>query len=158
MRLLLLLALAHGLAAGCTPRVGGSPVSPNTSTVPVSVPGVPASGATASAVLNGTVTYRARIALPDSATVRVRIEEVSLADAPARVVAEQTFVPVRQVPLPFALAYDPATIDVRRRYAVRAEIRDRTGRLMWTTTTRTPVFTQGGPVDGVEVVVEPVPN
>ena len=158
MRLLLLLVLANGLAAGCTPRVGGSPVSPNTSTAPVSVPGVPASAAAASAVLNGTVTYRARIALPDSATIHVRIEDVSLADVPARVVSEQTFMPVRQVPVPFARAYDPATIAVRRRYAVRAEIRDAAGTLRWTTTTHTPVFTQGGPVDGVEVVVEPVPN
>lgn len=154
MRVLLLVLVLT--ATGCAPRVGGSPVSPNTSTEPVSVPGVPASAAEASAVLNGTVTTRARIALPDSATVRVRIEDVSLADAPARVVSEQTIRPTTQVPIPFALAYDAGTIDVRHRYAVRAEIRDAAGVLRWTTTTHTPVFTQGGPVDGVEVVVEQI--
>ena len=152
---LLPLAFAF-LAAGCTPRLGGSPVSPNTSTVPVSVPGVPAAAAEASAVLNGTVTYVARIALPPGAVVRVRVEDVSLADAPARVVSEQTFEATREVPIPFALAYNPATIDVRHRYAVRAEIRDAAGALLWATTTATPVFTQGGPIDGVEVVVEQV--
>ena len=152
MRLLPLAFAFAFLAAGCTPRLGGSPVSPNTS--PVSVPGVPAAAAEASAVLNGTVTYVARIALPPGAVVRVRVEDVS--DAPARVVSEQTFEATREVPIPFALAYNPATIDVRHRYAVRAEIRDAAGALLWATTTATPVFTQGGPIDGVEVVVEQV--
>ena len=43
------LALASGLAlvlvAGCVPRPSASPVSPNDSTEPVSVPGVPAAAA-----------------------------------------------------------------------------------------------------------------
>ena len=149
-------ALILVLLAGCAARPAAVrlPVSPSTSSTPVSVPGVPAAAATATAVLNGTVTYRPRIALAPGSVVVVRVEDVSLADAPARVVAEQTIRPTGQVPVPFALSYDPATIDVRKRYAVRAEIRDADGRLTWTTTTHTPVFTQGGPVDGVEVVVQ----
>ena len=151
-----LLILTGALATGCNvrPAVIGTPVSPGTSSTPVSVPGVPAIAAQARAVLNGTITTRPRLALAPGSTVVVRVEDVSLADAPARVVAEQVIRPTAQVPIPFALSYDPAIVDVRHRYAVRAEIRDAAGALTWTTTTHTPVFTQGGPVDGVEVVVE----
>lgn len=141
-------------ASACTPRQIASPVSPNDSTEPVSVPGVPAAVADASAVLNGTVTYADRIDLPPGAVVRVRVEDVSVADAPATVVAEHEFQATQQVP--FALAYNPARVDVGHRYAVRAEIRDASGQLLWTTTTDTPVFTRGAPIDGVEVVVEAV--
>ncbi len=154
--MLRLATLALVVASGCMPLAAVSPVSPNSSTEPVSVPGVPASGAVASAVLNGTVTYRERMALPEGAVVRVRIEDVSRADAPATVIAEEDIRPVTQVPVPFSLAYDPARIDVTHRYAVRAEIRDAAGQLLWTTTTNTPVFTQGGPIDGVEVVLSAV--
>ena len=150
MRLALLLVAA--LAAGCTPRT----IAADESSTPVSVPGVPASAAEATAVLNGTVTYRVRIALPPGAVVRVRLEDVSRADAPASVVSEQTIRPTTHVPIPFALAYSPGAIDVRHRYGVRAEIRDAAGTLLFTTTTFTPVFTNGAPIDGVEAVVEPV--
>ncbi|HEX8385326.1 MAG TPA: YbaY family lipoprotein [Rubricoccaceae bacterium] len=154
MSRLLTLALAL-VATGCVPRPASSPISPNTSTEPVSVPGVPAEAADASAVLNGTVTYRERIALPPGAVVHVRVEDVSLAGAPSTVLSEETIRPTQQVPLPFALPYNPAAVDVRHRYAVRAEIRDADGRLLWTGAA--PAFTHGAPVDGVEVVVEAVP-
>ncbi len=141
------------LVAGCAarPAVVGSPVSPNGSSAPVSVPGVPASVALATAVLNGTVTYRQRVALRPGSTVVVRVEDLS--GVPARVVAEQTIRPTQQVPIPFAIAYTPSRIDPGHRYGVRAEVRDEDGVLTWATATPAPVFTQGGPVDGVEVVV-----
>lgn len=144
------------LCAGCVPRPSASPVSPNDSTQPVSVPGVPAAAAEATLVLNGTVTYRERIALAPGSVVRVRVEDVSRADVPATVVAEEEIRPTTQVPIPFALPYNPSRVRLDRRYAVRAEIRDADGRLRWTTTAGTPVFTQGAPIDGVEVVVSPV--
>ena len=154
--MLRLATLALVVASGCMPLAAISPVSPNSSTEPISVPGVPASGAEASAVLNGTVTYRERRALPEGAVVRVRIEDISRADAPATVVVEEDIRPTTQVPVSFSLAYNPVRIDVTHRYAVRAEIRDADGRLLWATTTTTPVFTQGAPIDGVEVVVSEV--
>ncbi|HEX8299305.1 MAG TPA: YbaY family lipoprotein [Rubricoccaceae bacterium] len=140
--------------AGCGVSLPRTPLTPAEDPVPV--PGVPAAAADASAVLNGTITSPTPLALPPGATVRVRVEDVSLADAPARVVSEQTFGDVQLEPIPFALPYRPSTIDVRSRYAVHAEIRDAAGALLWTTTTHTPVFTQGGPIDGVAVIVEQV--
>ncbi len=111
--------------------------------------------AVASDTLSGEVFYRPRIALPPQATVRVRLEDVTRADAPVQALAEETILTEgRQVPIPFALAYDPTEIEPRRRYIVRAEIRrGGEGALLWTTDTAHPVLTQGAPADDVRVEV-----
>lgn len=116
-----------------------------------------AGGTAGPAVLSGAVTYRERMPLRLDAVIKVRLEDVSLADAPAMILAEQE-IPARglSVPVPFRLEYDPARIDERYRYAVRAEIRGAGNELLWTTTTSHPVLTRGAPRDGVEVVVERV--
>src|SRR3546814_4833461 len=41
--------------------------------------------------VTGSVTYRERLALPPTAQVEIRIDDVSLADAPSRTVARQSF-------------------------------------------------------------------
>jgi putative lipoprotein len=107
----------------------------------------PEAGADASAVrtpVEVSVTYRERILLPPGHVLTVRVEDVSLADAPARVLAE-----VRQ-PLegrgpPYAVTVEvPADeVDPRHTYAARAEIRDPEGALRFTTDTRHVVLTQG---------------
>ena len=106
-------------------------------------------------VVSGTVTYRQRSALPPSATLVVTIIDVSRADAPSTIIAEQR-VPTagKQVPIPFDLAYDRAKIQERNRYGVRAEIRDG-DRLLFTTDTSYPVITQGNP-RSVEINLVPV--
>ena len=104
--------------------------------------------------LTGTVTYLQRIALPSDAVVTVRLLDVSLADAPSVTLAEQTIRPGgRNVPIPYALSYDPSRVDARHRYVVRAEIRDGAGSLLWTTDTAIPVLTNGAPADEVEIRV-----
>lgn len=72
--------------------------------------------------LSGTLAYRERIALPPGAEAIVQLLDVSRADAPAVVVAEQRFAIERQVPIPYRLAYDPATIEARNAYSVSARI------------------------------------
>ncbi|GAA3547805.1 YbaY family lipoprotein [Zobellella aerophila] len=107
--------------------------------------------------LTGTLTYQQRIALPDDARVQVTLLDVSLADAPATQLAEHTFVTEgRQVPLPFSLSYDGDAINQAHRYAVRGEIRDAEGRLMWTTDSYYGVLTQGQPTDQVELMLKQV--
>ena len=96
------------------------------------------------ASVTGTVAYRERIALTPEAVVEVQLLDVSLADASAKLVAEQTIKPKHQVPIPFELVYDPAEIDERFTYAVRATIRER-GRLMFTTDRSYRVLTRGSP-------------
>jgi uncharacterized lipoprotein YbaY len=108
--------------------------------------------------LTGTVTYLQRIALEPNAVIEVHLEDVSLADAPARLIATQVITSEgQQVPIAYELSYDPAQIDPRNRYAVRARITV-DGALTWISTRMHPVLTQDNPVTGVEIVVEPVPS
>ena len=80
---------------------------------------------------------------PD-AVVEVKLLDVSLADTSAIVLAEQTIRPKHHVPIPFVLTYEPAVIDDRMFYAVRATIRDRE-QLLFTTDRSYRVLTRGQP-------------
>ncbi len=106
------------------------------------------------ATLSGTVMYRERMALPMNAAINVRLLDVSLQDVPARVLAEQNIdARGKSVPIPYTLEYDPSLVRDNLSYAVRAEIRDAAGDLLWTTDTVHPVLTRGAPSDGVEIRV-----
>ncbi|MFV8419860.1 YbaY family lipoprotein [Vibrio parahaemolyticus] len=73
--------------------------------------------------ITGTVAYRERIALPPNAVVTVTLEDVSLADAPSKLLAKQTFeTEGKQVPLSFKLSYDSNEIKPNHTYSVRARI------------------------------------
>lgn len=104
--------------------------------------------------LTGTVWHRERIALPDDARVEVRLEDVSVADAPAAVLAEQS-IETRgaQVPIPFELRYDRARIDPRGRYAVRASILSADGTLLFTSTEHHGAFEADAESDGIDILV-----
>ena len=89
--------------------------------------------AASTAMLSGSVMYHERMALPVNAVINVRLLDVSLADAPARVLAEQTIEARGQsVPISYTLEYDPSQVRDNLSYAVRAEIRDADGDLLWT--------------------------
>jgi putative lipoprotein len=107
------------------------------------IAGVSLAGGEPSSV-TGTVTYRERMALTPGAVVEVKLLDVSIADASAKTVASQTIKPEHQVPIPFELVYDPAEIDARFTYAVRATIRDR-DQLLFTTDRSYRVLTRGSP-------------
>jgi putative lipoprotein len=102
---------------------------------------------TASAgVVSGTVAYRERIAMPENAVLTMQLQDASLADAPANVIAEQKFTFAgHQVPLPFELHYDSTKIDPQHTYALSARITVNE-QLMFMNTTTYRVITQGHPV------------
>ncbi len=105
------------------------------------------------AIISGTVTYLPRIALPSEAIVEVQLQEVSRQDAPATVLATQTTpAQSRQVPIPWALVYDPNWLEVNAKYVVRARI-TAAGRLIWTSDTAFPVLQSGQPTDNLEIRV-----
>lgn len=111
------------------------------------------SGATSSKI-TGTITYRVRMALSPDASIDVRLEDVSIADAPAKVVAENMFASLgQQVPIPFKLPYDPQAIQPSHRYSLRVQIKLGED-LLFTTTRAYPVLTNGAP-STVNVVVDP---
>jgi uncharacterized lipoprotein YbaY len=107
------------------------------------------------AAVTGMITYPQRIALPEDAVVEVKLSDISLADAPATVIGEQTITNPGQVPIPFVVTYDPAVIDPRFTYAIQVRINDSAGNLMWINTSAYNVITNGNP-STVEVVVEQV--
>jgi len=105
--------------------------------------------------VTGTVSYLMRSALPPNAVIWVQLEDVSRADTPATIVAEdRIIVGQHQVPVSFELKFDPAKIDPQHAYAIDARIlvddqlrcvNDRTYR----------VLTQGNP-SHVEMILKPV--
>lgn len=72
--------------------------------------------------IRGEVLYRERIALPPNAVLTVQFTDVSLADAPASVIAEQKVEPAGQVPIEFELSFDPSVIRPQVTYALQARI------------------------------------
>lgn len=83
---------------------------------------LPASTVAAERSISGEVTYRERIALPPEAFLEVQLVDVSLADAPAKVLGSQTIAPVGQVPVKFVIIFDSAEIQPGMTYALQARI------------------------------------
>lgn len=100
-----------------------------------------------------TALYRERIMLPPGHVLTVRIEDVSLADAPAR--PGRNPGDLERRPYSVTLGLPTAQIDPRHTYAARAEIRDPAGALIFTTDTRHAVLTQGAPASA-EIVLKSV--
>ena len=92
--------------------------------------------------------YRERILLPPGHVLTVRIEDVSLADAPATVLAE-IIEPLDGRAPPYTVNLDVPTsqIDPRHTYAARASIHDAGGRLVFVTAERHAVLTRDAPAD-----------
>ena len=107
----------------------------------------------ASTRVDVTASYRERIMLTPGHVLTVRVEDVSLMDAPARVMAETTQpLDGRGPPYAVTLSVPNSQIDPRHTYAVRAEIRDPAGALRFTTDTRHSVLTNGAP-NRVDIVM-----
>lgn len=99
------------------------------------------SGGGIAGTVEGSATYRERIAVPPDATLYVELLDVSRADAPAVTLAAQRFA-LSGVPAQFNLTYDDTLIQDRHRYVVRASISQEQN-LLFTTDTAHPVLTDG---------------
>lgn len=105
--------------------------------------------------VTGEATYLVRMAVPPEALLTVRLEDASMADAAAAVLGEQVIeMQGRQVPIPFEISFDPARVDGRHVYVVRASIQV-DERLLFVSTQAHPVLTQGRPAT-VQVLMQPV--
>lgn len=104
---------------------------------------LPAASARAqNTILMGTVNYRERMALPAATTVLVQLVDVSLADAPAQVIAEDRITGATASPIPYRLQFDQSRIKLGRSYALQARISDG-DRLLFINTTRHAIFAGG---------------
>ncbi|VVN30287.1 YbaY family lipoprotein [Pseudomonas fluorescens] len=106
------------------------------------------------ASLDGEVFYLQRIALPPTAILSVSLQDISLADAPAKVIDEQRGQVQGQVPLAFHLSYDPLKIEPNHRYSVSARI-EVDGKLMFITTENHAVRLDGTDPQPLKVRVDP---
>ena len=102
-------------------------------------------GSAKMATVTGTVTYLQRVALPPDAELRVALEDISPEDASARTVASTSIVTEgKQVPIPFAIDYDPDQVDASHTYSIQAEIWVG-GERRFVTTEAYPVITRDAP-------------
>ncbi len=108
---------------------------------------------TGATVVNVTATYRERIMLPPGHVLTVRVEDVSLADAPAKILAETSKSLTGAPPYRVTLGFPTSEIDPRHTYAARAEIRDAAGALVFVTDTRHAILTNGAPASA-EIVLK----
>ena len=115
----------------------------------------PLNGETSASVVTGTVSYLVRMALPPTAVIQVQLQDVSLADAPAKVIAEEKItLGDHQVPVPFSLGFDAAKIEQGHAYSVSAQIRVN-GELRFISDKAYPVLTRENP-NHADVLVKPV--
>ncbi|CAM3068070.1 hypothetical protein BZK31_18875 [Pseudomonas floridensis] len=103
--------------------------------------------------LQGDVYYLPRITLPKGCTLTVTLNDISLADAFADVVAVSKTEITRQVPLPFELGYVADRYPVPgHTYALSARI-EHDGRLIWADDTVHPVVLTGEDQSGLKIKV-----
>ena len=92
--------------------------------------------------LTGEAFYRERIAVPPTAQVEILLEDVSRADAPAKVIGSQTITNAGQPPYAFSIDYLPSEIVAGHRYNLRARLTVN-GELMFITDQAYPVLMDG---------------
>ena len=107
-------------------------------------------------VIRGTATYRERLMLPPQAVFEARLEDVSRADAPSRVLGQSQITGANS-PIRFEIPYLREMISARSRYSVSARITV-DGELWFVNDTRTPVFADAAsvPPGGVREVSVPL--
>jgi putative lipoprotein len=93
-------------------------------------------------MINGTATYRERMALPPSAVFEATLEDVSRADAASRVLGLSRMENPGNPPFHFTISYDLGQIVQNHTYSVRARISEG-GKLLFTTDQQYQVLTQG---------------
>ena len=91
--------------------------------------------------VEGSLSYRERVALPDNARITVTLSDVSKMDVPAEVISSQAFMADgEQVPFNFSLSYGKNKIKPNHTYAVSARI-EVDNQLMFITDTANHVIT-----------------
>ena len=89
--------------------------------------------------IQGTATYRERVALPPGAVFEAELQDISRADVPAVVLGRARLEPVGQPPFTFEITYGDASIQQGRHYTIRATVKHQ-GQLLFTTDRIYPVL------------------
>jgi len=89
--------------------------------------------------LTGEILYSQRIALTEEAVVTIQLVDISKQDVKAQVIAEKIIKNPGQLPINFAIQYNPDDIHPPNTYSLRVKIEEN-GRLLFTTDTIYPVI------------------
>lgn len=139
----LILGLTVVLAAACSEQPE-----------PTSSEGKQAVDNTLMRTITGEVWYRERMALPNGAEVKVVLEDQSRMDVAATKLADYTHIVNGPGPYTYRLVYDPASIDDRMRYGLRARIENE-GKLLFTSTEHIDPFSYE-PGEEIKIMVSMV--
>lgn len=107
-------------------------------------------------IIEGSVWYRERMALPTNAEIHIFLEDVARMDVPSDVIATTSFTPQGGPPWAFSLAYDPGKLHDRGRYVLRVRI-EADGRLLFINTESIPAFGRDSEMP-LEILVSRVPE
>jgi putative lipoprotein len=102
--------------------------------------------------LSGKVHYLERIALAPNSTLYVSLQDVSLADSPAKTLAAQVIPHAERMGLNFNLQYNAADVVPGQTYAISAKI-ETAGELVFTSTDHHPVELSANRPTPFEVLV-----
>lgn len=111
----------------------------------------------ARATVSGAAFYRERMLLGPGHILVVELQDVSRADAPATVLGRTESAVSGSGPMDFEVSYDPADVQERRRYVLRATLRDAAGELVFLTTQAYPVLTEDSPSEGIQLLLQRAP-
>jgi heat shock protein HslJ len=106
--------------------------------------------------VTGTVVFPVPRELPTGAEIRLSLQDISRMDVPATIIGEQVIAAAGIAdPVSFQLTFDPAQIDPRYSYGLRATV-TLEGKLIYTSTRAYPVITRDAPRYDIEIQVESV--
>lgn len=107
------------------------------------------------AAVVGNVISQQATEIPEGSTVTVTLADVSQANAPEKMIGQQVIDNASTFPFPFAVTYEAEVIEQNLTYAVRVQITDSGGNLIYTSSTAYNVITGGNP-SVVDIEVEPI--
>lgn len=79
----------------------------------------------------GTIELQNANVLPSNSIIEIVLADVSIADAPRRVITKKLINNASKVPIHFSLEYDPSVILPGHSYALSARIESMDGKLLW---------------------------
>ncbi len=111
-------------------------------------------GSTNQAALTGVIAHTHRMTIPPDYVITIRIEDTTKADSPGKKIAEEVIKDQGvELPIPFAVVYDPGKINPDHNYNVQVDIKDNNGALLYANDVSVPVITFGNPARNVKVTV-----
>src|SRR5262245_46386915 len=104
------------------------------------------------AKVSGTIEFKGEARFEADTVARVTLQDVSVADAPAKKVGEQVIKDLKKFPILFEVEYDPAAIEKGHTYAIQVRIETKE-RLDFINDTTAEVISGGKPTKDVKVPV-----